>query len=322
MSDIHERWLAAQRRRWMRPNAERFTRPDAARFMRPDAERYMRPDADRFLQPWALERKRAPRPAENAGDGLSDWEFEAEVRWLRCELASLKVDLALQRFAAGHSYKANFDPNQPRVPVGNPDGGQWASEGGAGERPRVDERTAGPLPPGIGHNQGPLLGDPPEIPKTEPPTRTAKNDFIKAAAKWLSAARAVGARISGFVAAYEALSWLDTDRPFIESYQDPPKSLEELRQAVSPVSKRGYQDHHVNERDAAKKAKFPNSLIDGSDNVVRIPTLKHWEITGWYMRRNEKFGNMSPRDYLEDKSWDERTRVGLEALVEHGVLKQ
>jgi hypothetical protein len=25
--------------------------------------------------------------------------------------------------------KANFDPNQPRVPVGNPDGGQWTSEG-------------------------------------------------------------------------------------------------------------------------------------------------------------------------------------------------
>jgi hypothetical protein len=27
-------------------------------------------------------------------------------------------------------YKANFNPDQPRVPAGNPDGGQWTSEGG------------------------------------------------------------------------------------------------------------------------------------------------------------------------------------------------
>lgn len=26
--------------------------------------------------------------------------------------------------------KANFNPNQPRVPRGNPDGGQWTSTGG------------------------------------------------------------------------------------------------------------------------------------------------------------------------------------------------
>lgn len=35
-------------------------------------------------------------------------------------------DLVKRRF------KANFDPSQPRVPAGNPDGGQWTSEGGGG----------------------------------------------------------------------------------------------------------------------------------------------------------------------------------------------
>jgi hypothetical protein len=33
--------------------------------------------------------------------------------------------------------KANFDPNQPRVPRGNPDGGQWTRVGGGGGRVRV-----------------------------------------------------------------------------------------------------------------------------------------------------------------------------------------
>jgi hypothetical protein len=33
--------------------------------------------------------------------------------------------------------KVNFNPNQPRVPRGNPDGGQWTRVGGAGGRVRV-----------------------------------------------------------------------------------------------------------------------------------------------------------------------------------------
>jgi hypothetical protein len=28
--------------------------------------------------------------------------------------------------------KANFNPNQPRIPAGNPDGGQWTDAGGVG----------------------------------------------------------------------------------------------------------------------------------------------------------------------------------------------
>ena len=32
------------------------------------------------------------------------------------------------------------------------------------------------------------------------------------------------------------------------------------------------------------------SLIDSPENLVRIPTLKHWQITGWYMTPNEDYG--------------------------------
>ncbi len=34
--------------------------------------------------------------------------------------------------ALDRAVKANFDPNQPRVPAGNPDGGQWTDAGGSG----------------------------------------------------------------------------------------------------------------------------------------------------------------------------------------------
>jgi hypothetical protein len=57
------------------------------------------------------------------------------------------------------------------------------------------------------------------------------------------------------------------------------------------------------------------------ENLVRIPTLKHWQITGWYMFKNDAYGGVSPRTYLRGKDWAERTRVGRDALVRNGVLK-
>jgi hypothetical protein len=225
----------------------------------------------------------------------------SQQRW---EIAAFRFKSALLRWAE-QGHKAGFDPNQPRD-----DRGRWSGGSDGSVRP-----------PDVGHNQGPPLEDPPKIPKAEPPTAKAKNDFLKAAARWLAAARALGARVSGFIAAYQALSWLDTDRPFIESYQDPPKSLEELQDAAQGPRQRGYHDHHIAEQDAAREAGFPEEMVDGPENKVRIPALKHWEITGWYMTKNEKFGGRSPREYLHDQEWAERRRVGLEALIEHKVLR-
>ena len=53
------------------------------------------------------------------------------------ELRSVRPDyywlrFGYERWKREQSCKANFNPNQPRVPAGNPDGGQWTSGGGAG----------------------------------------------------------------------------------------------------------------------------------------------------------------------------------------------
>jgi len=63
-------------------------------------------------------------------------------------------------------------------------------------------------------------------------------------------------------------------------------------------------------------------MINALENLVRIPRFKHWEITGWYMTRNENYGGSAPRDHLRGKNWDERWRIGLDALIRHGVLKR
>lgn len=62
-------------------------------------------------------------------------------------------------------------------------------------------------------------------------------------------------------------------------------------------------------------------MIDGPENVVSIPRLKHWELNGWMETKSDAFGGFSPREYLRGRSWNERYEVGLRGLREVGVLK-
>lgn len=117
------------------------------------------------------------------------------------------------------------------------------------------------------------------------------------------------------------MSWvIDEGGPYIVAYTDPPKTLEELQGAVS-IPATGYDIHHIVEQTPAEQDGFPRSMIDGPDNLVRIPTLKHRQINAWYMIRKDAYGGVSPRTYLRGKDWLERTRVGHRALIENGVLK-
>jgi hypothetical protein len=225
-------------------------------------------------------------------------------------------------------HKAGFNPDEPRVPAGSPDGGQWTSEGGNGAvisdaTPDNTWKPGGQYaannPPGIGHNQGPPLEEPPKIPPKPPATPQALNNFIKAAAYWLATAgKGVAAR---YLKILQAVYWVTTlALPYVRAYLSPPKTLTELQQdAQSPQV--GYNIHHVVEQTPARDDGFPDDMIDGRDNLVRVPTLKHWLITAWFQTKNSDYGDSSPRDYLRGKSWEERRRVGTDALTRFGVLK-
>jgi hypothetical protein len=106
----------------------------------------------------------------------------------------------------------------------------------------------------------------------------------------------------------------------INSYNDPPKSLPDLQDAVSTPGP-GYHKHHIAEQGEARKDGFPEEVIDDPSNLVRIPKMKHEEITGWYQRKNPEFDGMPPREYLSGRSWEVRRSVGLDALRRFGVLK-
>lgn len=230
--------------------------------------------------------------------------------------------------------KSGYDPHEPRVPAGNPDGGQWTNGGSnsfSNDRGIVSDRApdrgtrsdyqyAANSPPGIGHNQGPPLEDPPEIPP-RPPAKIGT--FIKAAAYWIASAIAqADKRVALFLAAILAAGWIaGRYYKYITTYQDPPKTLEELQQNWGP----GYDQHHIVEQWSEKDG-IPRSKIDSSENVVPIPTLKHWQINSWLGTPTPEFtdadGNeMTPREYMKGKTWEERYQFDLGVLRRFGVLK-
>ena len=140
----HLAWGAYQRRRWTRHDAERFWRPDAARFMTPEAARQLLPESM-----WPNE---PPHRKSSSYDLKSDRSFltelaadRAELLRLRSELAALRADLRFRQLL-GKAY----NPNQPRVPAGNPDGGQWTSGGVRPSRvkPSTSERNSLKISPG------------------------------------------------------------------------------------------------------------------------------------------------------------------------------
>ena len=105
----------------------------------------------------------------------------------------------------------------------------------------------------------------------------------------------------------EGTAWLFEFEPSIEVYLNPPRSVDELRQTVSDP-KKGYDIHHIVEKTSAEQDGFPTSMIHSPENLVRIPRYKHWEISSWYMTKSWALGDLSPRDYLRSRDWNQRIR--------------
>ncbi len=75
--------------------------------------------------------------------------------------------------------------------------------------------------------------------------------------------------------------WLNDMSWEIMADQDPPKTLDGLlRRDVKP-DKRGYERHDIVEQTAARNEGYPESQIDGLDNLVLVPRYRHEKINSW-----------------------------------------
>lgn len=223
---------------------------------------------------------------------------------LRYQLAAMTLEF---RAAAFQSLlrKARFRPDQPRVPAGNPRGGEWTRIPGW-----ALGRSSEKVPVHLVSNR--IV--PPDIPENPPPSVKERNRVAVRLAKYLVATNVTlaGARVARWVVVHA--------RDQIVAYLEPARTLEDLISAAREA-RPGFQRHHIAEQGAAHADGYSAALINSPDNIVSIPTYRHWEITGWYARPNPEYGELSPREYLRGKSWEERRAVGLQALRDHGVLK-
>jgi hypothetical protein len=195
--------------------------------------------------------------------------------------------------------KAGVNDRHPGWPPKSPNG--------LGGKFRPNDAT-----PGIGHNGGPPLEEGGKLRVTGKMRSSAVKIAIRALAR--------GGLIATGILAPEALLAIgvgievaEVVYPYIKAYLDAPQSLEALQEGAK-FPEPGYDIHHIVEQATAAADGSETAQIQGPDNLVRISTVKHWDLNRWYATKNEAYGNMSPRDYVKGKSLDERRRVGLDGL--------
>ncbi len=82
----------------------------------------------------------------------------------------------------------------------------------------------------------------------------------------------------------------------------------------------GYQYHHIAEAGINEGA-IPISRLQSTDNIIRIPTLLHEEISAAYGRSAPTARNMSLRQWLKGQSYQMQYDYGLNVMRELGILR-
>ncbi|MBX9710079.1 MAG: hypothetical protein K2X60_03520 [Xanthobacteraceae bacterium] len=291
---------------FLRHQQERWLRPDAYRWVRSDAVRYLKPGSDLTSALPALDRKYSPsQPRVPAGSGRESG------RW------------------TDGSSGGDGAPGSIAQPMGNIDFGDLPNfsdlfalfQIAPGDFDLNGVQLAGDPPPG----DSPELpsNDPPEIPTERPSTGSERMGFVRAAAQWIGLVGRYSPVVSTYFEALDQIEQIKALTDVIKSSNDPPKNLEELQALVGSASQPGYHDHHIVEEKAAQNAGIPESFIQGRDNLARIPTLKHYDITADYQRTElQPDGSFrSLREFLQDKDFETRRAYGLAIMRKNGVLK-
>lgn len=160
-----------------------------------------------------------------------------------------------------------YYPNQPRVPAGSSDGGQWTDDGEGGGSLGLFEIT--PRDNTIDGvrlaGEPPSNEEPPEIPPSARKPGERPIEFIRRVIKYL---RGVGPMSPAADSVFEALrqaEGLRAETAAIRSANDPPRTLEELQARAQLPSEPGYQDHHIVGQFAQNRQQFGNERIDSPE---------------------------------------------------------
>jgi hypothetical protein len=82
----------------------------------------------------------------------------------------------------------------------------------------------------------------------------------------------------------------------------------------------GQEYHHIVEEGGDNEDDIPASLLQSTDNIIKIPTMVHEAITGEYMKYDEELG-MSLREYLRGKPYEVQYEKGIEVLRKLSIIQ-
>ncbi|HLZ66983.1 MAG TPA: hypothetical protein VKQ29_12180 [Aliidongia sp.] len=266
-------------------------------------------------------------------------------RWTAGDIETFAVLLALAQPADGLAKLFNpggWDPEQhPRWPSGQSDGGRFRSfDGDASDvvpRHPLLQLVSDETGPGIGHKGVPPLDEEgiPKLPTDRPPTPRELNARGRVVTNRLgpqvnSGVKTKAQALGEFAQESGVGDWLGTQVGRFLSSLDGPKSLDDLVAAEKnndPPRSVGYETHHIVEihrnpdDPLANSNNFTPEQLESDTNKVRIPYYRHRAISDFYSTRNEKLGDLTPREYLRGKSWDEQYKFGLNVMRKFEVMK-
>jgi hypothetical protein len=121
----YQRWLRPDWRRWLHPDWERFVHPAQREAMRKDFALRDLAFETPMARRWREEQEAREREEQERLEAEHQAEIEREALKIKAEIAELRYELMWAELCRKYGY----NPNQPRVPAGNRDGGQWTSGG-------------------------------------------------------------------------------------------------------------------------------------------------------------------------------------------------
>lgn len=180
---------------------------------------------------------------------------------------------------------------QPRVPAGDPEGGQWVL--------------------GTGSSMGPVLQRlvPAAAAKLREIAQLVRPYLLRSPRRWLSDDKFP--EVSQFDKQTERIgppSWQRFGHPNIRF-----RSERELREYLGPAGP-GREWHHIVEKRLAENGRFPAEVIHSTDNIINLPVAVHRRINAIMSAKDEETGGVVRRRWMERFSYGEQYNMGLDLI--------
>jgi hypothetical protein len=285
----------------------------------------------------------------------------AQIYGLRIPISELD-DRQLKRLAAITAFhKIGFDPDEPRIPAGQPGGGEWTTGGDAGvDAAALDTSDHGTLSVAADAHIAPVEdvtmpsqgssdpgGDGPTVAERDLETKLIEAGYRLPLWAW-AVVRALyrlfmayggdisvlltyledrGLRLDELPAVIKSL--FDPPRPLIELQTDkPPRGFDTANQLRAYLGDPppGYEWHHIIEQNGQTREDLntPEGIrtwIQNTENMVMIPVIKHYCINGFMSQTAPPKSGIVLRNTVRSMEPKDQRQMGIILLMLCRVIK-